>query len=50
MKWEYRTAMFEASGWLQASKLDGKKFNDRLDQLGGGRLGTAERFRYEQRA
>ena len=26
--------MFEASGWLLGGKLDGRQFNDRLNQLG----------------
>jgi hypothetical protein len=34
MKWEYRTVMFDASGWFLGGKLDGQKFNDRLNQLG----------------
>ena len=34
MKWEYRTVMFEASTWFLGGKLDGKKFNDRLNGLG----------------
>jgi hypothetical protein len=33
MKWEYSTVMFEASGWL-GGKLDGQKFNERLNGLG----------------
>jgi hypothetical protein len=34
MKWEYATVMFEASGWFLGGKLDGEKFNGRLNQLG----------------
>ena len=34
MKWEYRTVMFEASGWFLGGKLDGEKFNTHLNQLG----------------
>jgi hypothetical protein len=34
MKWEYRTVMFEASGWFLGGELDGEKFNARLNQLG----------------
>ena len=34
MKWEYRTVVFEVSGWFVGGKLDGQKFNDRLNQLG----------------
>jgi hypothetical protein len=34
MQWEYMTVMFEATGWYLGGKLDGKKFNDRLNQLG----------------
>jgi len=34
MKWEYRTVVFEVPGWFIGGKLDGEKFNDRLNQLG----------------
>ncbi len=34
MKWEYRTVVFEVSGWFIGGKLDGQRFNDRLNQLG----------------
>ena len=34
MKWEYVTVMFEASGWFLGGKLDGGKFNERLNGLG----------------
>ena len=34
MKWEYRTVMFEASRWFLGGKIDGKQFNDHLNQLG----------------
>ena len=34
MKWEYRTIVFEVSGWFIGGKLDAQKFNDRLNQLG----------------
>ncbi len=34
MKWEYTTVMFEATGWFLGGKLDGQKFNDRLNKLG----------------
>ena len=26
--------MFDATGWFQAGKLDGQKFNDRLNRFG----------------
>ncbi len=34
MTWEYRTVVFDVSGWLIGGKLDGQGFNDRLNQLG----------------
>ncbi len=34
MKWEYSTVMFEASRWFLGGKIDGQKFNDRLNQFG----------------
>ena len=34
MKWEYSTVMFEASRWFLGGKIDGQKFNDRLNRLG----------------
>jgi hypothetical protein len=34
MKWEYRTVIFEVSTWFIGGKLDGQKFNDRLNALG----------------
>jgi Domain of unknown function (DUF4177) len=34
MKWEYRTEMFAASGWLKGGKLDAEPFNDKLNSLG----------------
>lgn len=34
MKWEYRTVMFDVSGWFLGGKLDGHDFNDRLNLLG----------------
>jgi len=34
MKWEYRTVVFPASGWLLGGKLDGQAFNDKLNALG----------------
>lgn len=34
MKWEYTTVFFEAAGWLLGGKLDGEKFNGRLNRLG----------------
>lgn len=34
MKWEYRTVVFEVSGWFIGGKLDGQAFNNRLNQLG----------------
>ncbi len=34
MKWEYMTIMFEATGWFLGGKLDGKKFTERLNELG----------------
>jgi hypothetical protein len=36
MKWEYRTVIFEVSNWFIGGKLDGQKFNDRLNELGEG--------------
>ena len=34
MKWEYLTVVFAASGWFLGGKLDGKAFNDKLNELG----------------
>ncbi len=34
MKWEYMTVVFETSAWFLGGKLDGEKFNDRLNKLG----------------
>jgi hypothetical protein len=34
MRWEYRTVMFDVTGWFLGGVLDGAKFNDRLNQLG----------------
>ena len=34
MKWEYRTVMFDASGWLLGGKLNGQQFNDQANRLG----------------
>jgi len=34
MKWEYRSLFFDASGWILGGKLDGAKFNTKLNQLG----------------
>jgi hypothetical protein len=33
MKWEYRTIMVEASGWV-GGEIDAQKFTERLNQLG----------------
>ena len=35
MKWEYITVMFAATDWWLGGKLDGEKFNERLNRLGG---------------
>jgi hypothetical protein len=32
MKWEYRTLFFDASGWIMGGKLNGEKFNTRLNE------------------
>jgi hypothetical protein len=34
MKWEYMTLVFAATGFFLGGKLDGKKLNDRLNELG----------------
>jgi hypothetical protein len=34
MKWEYTTVIFESAGLLVSNKLDGEKFNNRLNKLG----------------
>jgi hypothetical protein len=34
MRWEYTTVIFETSTWIFAGKLDGQKFNERLNRLG----------------
>ena len=34
MKWEYTTVIFESTGLLVSNKLDGEKFNNRLNKLG----------------
>ena len=34
MKWEYMTVMFASSRWFLGGKLDGKQFNERLNELG----------------
>lgn len=34
MKWEYRTLVFDTSGWFLGGQLDGKQFNDRLNVAG----------------
>jgi Domain of unknown function (DUF4177) len=34
MKWEYTTVMFAATAWWPGGKLDGEKFNERLNRLG----------------
>jgi len=35
MKWEYMTLMLPATGFILGGKIDGQKFTDRLNQLGG---------------
>ena len=35
MKWEYMTLMLPASGLVLGGKIDGQKFTDRLNKLGG---------------
>ena len=34
MQWEYMTLVFAATGFILGGKLDGKKLNDRLNELG----------------
>lgn len=34
MKWEYKTVLFEASGWFFGGKLDQKEFQASLNALG----------------
>lgn len=34
MKWEYTTVIFESTGLFVSNKLDGEKFNNRLNRLG----------------
>ncbi len=35
MKWEYLTMMLPASGIILGGKIDGQKFTDRLNKIGG---------------
>ena len=35
MKWEYMTLMLPATGFILGGKIDGQRFTDRLNQLGG---------------
>lgn len=35
MKWEYLTLMLPASGIILGGRIDGQKFTDRLNKLGG---------------
>ena len=34
MKWEYATVVVETSGWFITGKIDGKTFNDKLNEFG----------------
>lgn len=34
MQWEYMTLVFAATGFILGGKLDGKRLNDRLNELG----------------